>query len=166
MRPSRYGSAILLCALASIAGAQERVAAGDLGKVNLGKAPTSRALVAKDAASTSYYHVFAREFTIPSGYTTSFEWGADLTGSQKVGISITTLTDIRSSLENVRIGVAFAGPGDWYVITDVIHGSDFFYTDHGGATVPVYGPYMKLLIINDGPTALRITQLSAYAVVH
>jgi hypothetical protein len=156
---------MLLFALASITGAQERVA-GDLGKVNLGEAPVSRAVVSKEASSTSFHQVLGREFTVLPGYTTWFEWGTDLTGSQKVGISITTLSDVRSSLSNVRIGVAFAGPGDWYVITDVIHGSDFFYIDHGGATVSVYGPFMKLLITNDGPTPIRITQVSAYAVVH
>jgi len=165
MRHASCGSAILLFALASITGAQERVA-GDLGKVNLGKAPASRAVAAKEASSTSFHHVLGREFTVLPGYITWFEWGADLTGSQKVGIAITTLSDVRSSLSNVRIGVAFAGPGNWYVITDMIHCGDFFYIDHGGATVPVYGPFMKLLIYNDGPTPVRITQVSAYAAAH
>ena len=87
-------------------------------------------------------------------------------GSERVGISVTTLSDPRSRLTNVRIGVAFAAPGDWYVITDVIFCSDFFYYDHGGATVPVYGPLMKLAVSNDGATPARITQLVAYAVAH
>jgi hypothetical protein len=52
------------------------------------------------------------------------------------------------------------------VVTDVIFGSDFVYTDHGGATVPVYAPFMRLVVTNDGVSAVRITQLSAYAVAH
>jgi hypothetical protein len=46
----------------------------------------------------------------------------------------------------------------------VILGSDFYYYDHGGATVPVYGPLMKLAVTNDGGTPVKITQLAAYAV--
>jgi len=109
--------------------------------------------------------VLAREHIIAPGTIAFFEWQADLSGSERVGISITTFSDPRSRLTNVRIGVAFAAPGDWYIVSDVILGSSFFHFDHGGATVPVYGPRMMLAVSNDGVTDVRITQLVAYAVV-
>jgi hypothetical protein len=110
--------------------------------------------------------VLATEYTIAPGATAFFEWLWDLSGSERVGISVTTLSDPRSRLTNVRIGVAFAAPGDWYIVTDVILCSSFYYFDHGGATVPVYGPRMELAVSNDGATPVRITQLVAYAVAH
>jgi hypothetical protein len=141
---------------------------GDIGKLNLGRAPAARAAVTTSDASTSVTQraVMARELTIFPGSTQFIDWPNDLSGCTKIGISVTSLSDPRSSLESIRIGVAFAAPGDWYVISDVIFGSDFVYSDHGGATVPVYGPFMRLVVTNDGPTAVRITQLAGYAVAH
>jgi len=110
--------------------------------------------------------VLAREYTILPRSTVYFDVPADLSGSQSVGISLATFSDPRSSLANVRIGVAFAAPGDWYIISDVILGSSFYYYDHGAATVPVYGPFMRLILSNDGPTLVRITQLAVYSVAH
>jgi hypothetical protein len=160
-------AAILSALLVSIGGAQDR-AAGDLGKARLGKAPDRR-LARMDSdwgGANTLREVLAAEFTIASGDTAFFAFPWDLSGSERVGISVTTLSDPRSRLSNVRIGVAFAAPGDWYIVTDVILGSSFFYFDHGGATVPVYGPLMKLAVSNDGGTPVRITQLVAYAVAH
>jgi len=116
--------------------------------------------------STSLRQVLATEYTIAPGATAVFEWLWDLSGSERVGISVTTFSDPRSRLTNVRIGVAFAAPGDWYIVSDVILCSSFYYFDHGGATVPVYGPRMELAVSNDGATPVRITQLAVYAVAH
>jgi len=154
--------------LVATAGAADRKA-GDLGKVNLGKAPAARAPAPADSVTvtpTVQRAVMAREVTIFPGTTAFFDFPNDLSGCQQIGISVTSLSDPQSTLSNIRIGVAFAGPGDWYVVTDVIFGSDFVYTDHGGATVPVYAPFMRLVVTNDGASAVRITQLSAYAVAH
>src|SRR5262249_16299375 len=137
-------------------------------KANLPKPETRKA--AKFSADWEYSYtsrqVLAREFTIQPGATAYFEYDDYLSGSERVGISVTTASDPRSRLTNVRIGVAFAAPGDWYIVTDVILCSSFYYYDHGGATVPVYGPLMKLAVSNDGATPVRITQLAAYAVAH
>jgi hypothetical protein len=167
MKHSPYVAAALLAVLTSIAGAKDR-AAGDLAKANFGKAPAARAAVSTSEAvsPTTIRQVLAREFTILPGTTAFFEWSADLSGADHVGISLTTLSDPQSRLTQVRIAVAFAAPGDWYILTDVILCNSFYYLDHGGATVPVYGPLMKLLVSNDGSTPVRITQLSAYAVAH
>jgi hypothetical protein len=167
MKHSSYVAAALLALLVSIGGAQDK-GAGDLGKAQLGKAPARRAAVPTDDYSGSYTlrQVLAAEYTIVPGTTAFFEWQTDLSGSEHVGISVTTLSDPRSRLTDVRIGVAFAEPGDWYIVTDVILGSSFFYYDHGGATVPVYGPFMKVAVSNDGVTPVRITRLVAYAVAH
>jgi hypothetical protein len=166
MKQPSYAAATLLALLVSAGGAQD-TGAGDLGKAQLGKAPERRTTMSfGDWGAYPARQVLAAEYTIAPGTTAYFAWPADLSGSERVGISVTTLSDPRSRLTNVRIGVAFAGPGEWYVLTNVILGSSFFYYDHGGATVPVYGPFLKLAVTNDGALPVRITQLAVYAVVH
>src|SRR5258706_7692423 len=125
MKHSSYLSALLL-ALVSIAAAQEKTA-GDLGKAKLGKAPAIRAAVStsESLSSSTMRQVLARELTIFPGTTVYLEWLTDLSGSERVGISVTTLSDPYSRLSNVRIGVAFAAPGDWYIVGDVILGGTF-----------------------------------------
>jgi hypothetical protein len=163
MKRSSLAVATLLTLLVSTGAAQDK-GIGDLGRAPSAKAPARRSAV---STSDSYTlrQVLAAEYTIAPGTFATFDWPPDLSGSERVGISVTTLSDPRSRLNNVRIGVAFAAPGEYYVVTDVILGSSFFYYDHGGATVPVYGPYMRLIVSNDGAAPVRITQLTAYAVV-
>lgn len=165
MKHSSYVAATLLVLLAPIAGAADR-AAGNLGKA--GRAPAGRPAVsaAESSSPNTIRQVLAREFTLLPGTTTFFDWSADLSGSQRVGIALTTASDPRSSLTDVRIGVAFAAPGDWYIISDVILCSTFYYIDHGAVTVPVYAPLMRLVVSNDGGAPVRITQMTAYAVAH
>ena len=165
MKRSFQVAATLMVLLVPIASAGDR-AAGDLGKAPAGKALASRAAASAGAStpSTTIRQVLARELTIFPGTTTFLDWSADLSGTERIGISITTGSDPNSRLTDLRIGVAFAAPGDWYIISDVILGNSFFYIDHGAATVPVYGPHMRLVVSNDGITPVRITQLAAYAV--
>jgi hypothetical protein len=145
----------------SIVHAQDQTAAGNLGKADFGKART-RAFAA--LSSNPMREVLAKDITVTPGDNAMFAWNADLSGSGKVGISITSLGDPNTRLTKVRIGVAFAAPGDWYILSDMITCSSFYYYDHGGATVPVYGPYMKLIVFNDSTASVKITQLAVYAV--
>ena len=160
-------AAAILFVLAAPAARTQNHAADALWKAPAGRLPAPRA--ASDSsdpgAANSKRIVFAREFVLLPGSTTYFEWLTDLSGAERVAISMTTLSDPAADLSQVRVGVAFASPGDWYIITDVIFGSSFFYRDHGGATVPVYGPLMKLAVSNDGVIPVRLTQLVAYAVL-
>jgi hypothetical protein len=167
MKHSSYLAATLWALLISIASAEDWVA-GDLGKAPFGKVPAARiAASASDwGSSNNLRQVLVREFTIAPGASAFAEWFSDLSGSERVGISVTTASDPRSRLTNVRIGVAFAAPGEWYIVSDVILCSSFYYSDHGGVTVPVYGPRMKVVVSNDGSAPVRITQLAAYAVAH
>lgn len=165
MKHSSYVAITLLVLLVPIASAGD-AAAGDLGKA--GKAPAGRAAISasESASPNTIRQVLAREFTLLPGTTTLFDWSADLSGSERVGISLTTASDPTSRLTDVRIGVAFAAPGDWYIISDVILCNSFYYIDHGAVTVPVYAPLMRLVVSNDGATPVRITQMVAYAVAH
>src|SRR5690242_5124613 len=101
MKHSSYAAATLLALLVSIGAAQER-GAGDLGKPQFGKAPARRLAVSTGDWWTSYplRQVLATEYTIAPGATAFFEWLADLSGSERVGISVTTLSDPRSRLTN------------------------------------------------------------------
>jgi hypothetical protein len=146
----------------SIVNAQDQTAAGNLGKADFGKAQTIRTFAA--VTSNPMREVLAKDVTIAAGDNAMFTWSSDLSGSDKVGISITSLGDPNTRLTKLRIGVAFAAPGDWFIMSDMVLCSSFYYYDHGGATVPVYGPFMKLALFNDGTTPVKITQLAVYAV--
>lgn len=147
------------------------------GGVNLGKAPLTSvkkpgtkfatSTTPSAVASTTLRELLiAKEVTIAAKDNAIFEAASDFTGTQTVGVSITSLSDPNTKLTNVRVGVAFAAPGDFYVLSDMIKCNTFYYQDHGGATVPVYGPLIKLLVFNDGATPVKITQLAVYAVAH
>src|SRR4051812_47160143 len=99
MKNSSYVAVTLLALLVSRGRAEDR-GAGDLGKAQSGKAPAGRIAVSTSdwRASNTLRQVLATEYTIAPRTTVFFAWQADLSGSEHVGISITTLSDPRSSL--------------------------------------------------------------------
>jgi hypothetical protein len=96
------------------------------------------------------------EKIVPAGDFVDIEWDADLNGSETVAISV--VADENSKLTDIRIVVGFAGEGEWYALTDMIECKNFFFWDHGGASVPVYGPFMRIIVDNKGTTPVKIKQ--------
>ena len=143
----------LLAASCALAQLQPTTAAVDLGKapsIDSSKVKPNAAVLRPNAVNSTPIRdtLIASEVTIAPKDYKMFESGYDYSGAEKVGISVTTLNDPNSRLTNVQFGVAFAGPGEWYVLTKVINGSDFPFMDHGGATVDVYGPGLKIAVFN------------------
>lgn len=159
---------VVFCAALPVLSASSEPTGGVLGKapatVGQGREVKLASSANTTGASNPLRGVIARNWTIAAGDYVVFEWPVDLSGADKVNISVTTLGDLNSRLTKVRFGVAFAAPADWYVITDMVLGSSFSLSDHGGFTVPVYGPFIKVVVYNDGATPVQITQLAAYAV--
>ena len=123
---------------------------------------------AKDASRSAQYHVseiLGRDVTIPSKGSQVFSSTLDFSGASRATISITTL-ETGTTLTNVRIGVAWAVRDiqeSWFILTDVIKGSSFFFTDHGGVNVPVAGEALRILVWNDGTAPVVIRQLNVYS---
>ena len=113
-----------------------------------------------------FCRVLARGIVVaPGGYAT-FICSDDLSGASAVAISVTSSDDPDTTLnlDNVRLAVGSAGPGDWCVYSVMIMGSDFQYPDHGEAVVPVFGSTMKLVVFNDDTKPIKITRLSVQAI--
>ena len=159
---------ILVVACISLAVADDQPKAGGFGKAPA-KTVTVKARTAESTSqaaitSNQIRQVIAKEAIIAAKDHAIFEVTADFSGADKVGLTVTTLSDSNSKLTDVRFGIAWAAPGEWYVLTDTVLGNTFYYYDHGGATVPVYGPFLKVAVFNDGTTPVTITQLSVNAV--
>lgn len=157
---------VLLVACVSLAVAGDQSTAGDLGKgpAKLVTVKAKSEITSLAITSTTMREVIASEVTIAANGNAIFQSTLDFSGADKVGMAVTTLSDSNSTMTKVRFGVAWAAPGDWYVLTDMVLGSGFYFIDHGGATVPVYGPFLKVIVFNDGTTPVRITQLSVNTV--
>jgi len=165
---------VLMVAWTSLALAGDQPTAGDFGKapaktVVAMKARTTENRMTEDSQATAItsspiLENLATVVTIAANASALFQATSDFTGADKVGFSVTTLSDPSSRMTNVRFGIAWAAPGNWFVLTDMVLGSTFYYFDHGAATVPVYGPALKIAVFNDGSIPVTITQLSVYAV--
>lgn len=59
--------------------------------------------------------------------------------------------------------MAWAAAGEFFAVTNLIKGNSFTFKEQGGARVPVYGPIFRILIANDGQSAVTIRQVSVYA---
>ena len=155
-----------LCAFGADKANDVRAAAlarlGDLGKASIKTAP--RAVTSNaTAAGSSVRSVVAVNQTIYPGYVfDSGELAIDFSGAENVAIAISSSSDLTSTV----IGVEWAAPGDYFVLTDMVLGSDLVAPNApgmGGGRVPVYGPALKIVVLNAGTTPVTIRQLSVYA---
>lgn len=158
----------LTLVLAAAALAQDKLPAGDFGRAPLKAPSTVTSRIEKAGAnavtSSSLREVIAREVVVAPGDVQIFASSFDFSGAAKVAIAVTSLSDPASTFAKIRLVTAWAAPGDWFVGSDMIFGSNFIFTDAGGATVPVYGQALKVAVFNDSAKPVRITQLSVYAV--
>jgi len=141
----------------------DKVPAGDLGYVNRNVKRAAPRFA--DAGQNYVAEVLARDAIIPAKGFKAFESSQDFSGASRASFAVTTL-DTGSFLINLRIGVGWVVldfQDSWYIITDVVKGNSFGFTDHGGANVPVAGSAMRLVIWNDGTTPLTIKKLNVYA---
>lgn len=152
---------------ASIASAQQGNAiVGEFGQASQNREAKSSGKRAAESPTGSIVirEMLAKEVTIQPGANGQYELGIDISGADQVTISLTSLGD--SDLSKVRIATAFAAPGEWYILTSVTPGSRLAFLDHGGITVPVAGPGLKVMVFNEDSVPVKIRQLVAYTVIH
>jgi hypothetical protein len=137
---------------------------GDLGRAS---AMAPRALTRHDAAPTydgsSVRMVVAASYTIQPG--DNFDSGQipiDFGGADNLAIALTSPS---SDLSGIGIGVTWAAPSEYFVLTDIILGGTLT-GGTGGMRVPVYGPALRILVVNTGKTPITIKQMSIYACIH
>ena len=138
---------------------------GDLGQAAV--KPTRAAITRSVTSSgTSTRQVVAKDSTIqPGAYQDYGEVPIDFSGAENLAVSISAPD---ANLSGLTILIAWAGPGEYFVVTDYIKGgsSAFPSPTMGGARVPVYGSALRILVANDGPAAITIRQLAVYAYIH
>lgn len=145
--------------------------AGDLGRRSeISRIPhltkEARANLASNytpLGSVCVRQVLAKDITIQPKATVSYELDPNIGGADNVVISLTSLGD--SNFTKVRISAAYADAGDWYVLSTATWGSSLAWLDHGAITVPVAGPYLKVIVYNDDIVPVKLRQLAVYAVI-
>ncbi len=131
--------------------------------------PAARAaksrLARRAAAGSGLSELLAKDFTVPGKESKSFDAQADFTGAQFVSIAVEAPGESDIGTEKFRIIVWWGMPGaDWYTAQDVLSGQDFYFANQGGAVVPVYGPDLRIEVVNDSESPVSINQLTIYAV--
>jgi len=114
-----------------------------------------------DASQSSTGEVVGANFTIAASACKFFESSLDYVDASRV--SITLLSDGATDISNTRIVPFFAVDSGAYYVSNgsVIHGSDFYYIDGGGATMDVQGRYLGIRVCNDDSNAISFLQLTA-----
>ncbi len=108
--------------------------------------------------------VIGKNFTIYPGRYADFKLPVNyfLDMAAKVGISILS----GYSLDGTFIVPYFAAPGALYSAVDLIDGSEFAFSNQGGATVPVYGAHLVVRVYNHGQFPVQYKQLSVHWTGH
>jgi hypothetical protein len=119
---------------------------------------------ASQTAPAVNMEVLAKDFSVNAGASASFTANSDFSGSGAVSIAISAPTS--QDLGAVRLLVWWAIPGvDFYVLQDVIVGTNFYFSNQGGGIVPVYGNQLQVQVMNDGSSPITFHQLTAYSVI-
>jgi hypothetical protein len=119
---------------------------------------------ASQTAPAVNMEVLAKDFSVNAGGSASFTANSDFSGSDAVSIAISAPTS--QDLGAVRLLVWWAIPGvDFYVLQDVIVGTNFYFSNQGGGMVPVYGNQLQIQVMNDGAGPITFHQLTAYSVI-
>ncbi|GAC1440666.1 MAG: hypothetical protein NVSMB58_37800 [Terriglobales bacterium] len=172
-------TAVIVIASALIGGSVSGLAqdAADTGKApakpSLGVGPIrpatpakshskNQAGVANTAGKFSSGELVAKGFTINPNSCSDFDSLQDLTGADKIVI---TILAVNFDLSYTEILPLFAVPNSPYFSPagDVLSGADFIFTDSGGGAVAVGGSDLRIRVCNNSRNAIRYDQLTAYA---
>ena len=131
--------------------------------------PQKRSTVALKPAATTLSSVTVYEaFTglvIPGGQNLNLTSAQDWTGADHVSIAIECPGS--TNLKNIALVVYWAIPiVNFYTLTDIIEGSNFLFTNQGGAVVPTYGNQLQVTVVNQGSNTIACDQLTIYAIAH
>ena len=98
--------------------------------------------------------------TIPAGQTVNLESTIDFSSSDIVRVTVRSAgTDLLNLLGTAYFTVPNATE---FVTQEVMLGSDFFYSNSGGAGFQVCGPQFRLALRNLGSTTLTLTSVLIY----
>jgi hypothetical protein len=104
-------------------------------------------------------------FTVAPGASFKITSQFNYTGADTLAVALECPTG--TDLSKVGISAWWSNSfANNFTLTDVILGSDFFLSNMGGGTVPVYGTQLLLYVVNTGTAPISCDQLTTYAVVH
>ena len=103
-------------------------------------------------------------FTIPAGGTVNLDSQLDYSTTDTVRV---TIRSAGSDLGKVALAAYWAIPDvPFYGVADVVGGNTLPYSDAGGATFNTYGSQFRLRLINNGNSAVTISQVLMFSRVH
>jgi len=109
--------------------------------------------------------VLGKGFSVGAKQTRSFDSASDFSGATSVSIAVEAPGSMDIGNENFRMIVWWSMPElDWFTSQDVVSGKEFYFSNQGGAVIPVYGSELRIEIRNDSENDLTINQLTVYAV--
>ena len=98
--------------------------------------------------------------TIPAGQTVNLDSTIDFSSSDTVRVTVRSAgTDLLNLLGTAYFTVPNATE---FITQEVMLGSDFFYSNSGGASFQVCGPQFRLALRNLGTTTLTLTSVLMY----
>lgn len=105
--------------------------------------------------------VVATNFIVQPGACVRADSSLDFADASNV--SITLLTSDEADISDTRILPFFAVAKDALYVpaASIINAADFYFSDGGGATVPVHGRYLRMYICNEGRDSITHAQIIA-----
>lgn len=138
---------------------------GDLGKAAPISAKGSPSRSAASSGSGVRVTVASNSTIQPGAFLDYGQLSPDYGGAENINVAISASAP-NSNLSGTTILLAWAAPGEFFVVTDVIKGNSLAFQDSGGGKAPVYGSGLRILVANDGTAPITIKQLTVYAYIH
>ena len=123
---------------------------------NAGTNATNTGSVPATSAKYEYY----TNVVIPAGQTVNLDSSLDYSSSDTIRVTVrSTNTDLLALLGTSYFAVPNATE---FVTQEAFLGSDFFYSNSGGATFQVCGPQFRLTLGNTGTTTMTLSSVLIY----
>ena len=122
------------------------------------RATTSAATGSGPATSAKYE--YSTNVIIPAGQTVNLDSALDYSSSDTIRVTVRSMnTDLLALLGTAYFTVPNATE---FVTQEAFLGSDFFYSNSGGATFQVCGPQFRLALRNTGTTTMTLSSVLIY----
>ncbi len=137
----------------------------DRGKSTSSPRPDRRSNLTGSRTLNSSYSPALWEYwvnlTIPAGGSLDLDSDIDFAYSDSVRVTVRSgIGNLADVVLNAYWSVPFA---PLFNVADVVRGDTFYYRNVGGATFNTYGSQFRLRIINNGVTAVTLSQVLLFA---
>lgn len=122
--------------------------------------PATNAATNGSIPATSAKYEYYSNVVIPAGQTVNLDSSLDYSSSDTIRVTVrSTNTDLPALLGTSYFTVPNANE---YLTQEAFLGSDFFYSNSGGATFQVCGPQFRLALRNTGTATMTLSSVLIY----